>query len=116
MTDNKIKAVRLMCDNEAEVVWDVPRIPNSTMDGFRVSDALWDRIQRWQRWHDSQDPLLEPFDPNFDTAGFSAEGDGIARTVKAELPEWRVFYHDEALWRRGVKQGDNSIETVIEIT
>lgn len=110
----KIKAVRIMCDFEGDGVWSAP-IPNSTLEGFRVSDALWQRIQRWQRWHDSQDGRLCP-DPNFDLKGFVAEGYVVARLVKAELPDWIVLYSDEALLEQSIETGDDSIQHLVEIT
>ena len=110
----QVKAVRIMCDFCADGVWSAPSIPNSTMDGFRVSDALWQRLQDWQRWHDSAE--TEPFaDPDFDLTGFVAEGYAIARAVKAELPDWIVLYFDEALHARSFRTGDDSIECLVEI-
>jgi len=113
MTD-KIKAVRIMCDFCADGVWSAPSIPNSTMDGFCVSDALWQRLQDWQRWHDSQSGINWP-DPDFDLAGFVAEGYAIAKSVKAELPNWLVVYSDEARLLRSIELGDKSLEWLIEI-
>jgi len=111
---DKIKAVRIMCDFEADGVWSAPSIPNSTMEGFRVSDALWQRIQDWQRWYESQDGRKCP-DPDFDLTGFVAEGYAIARAVKAELPDWIVLYSDEALLERSIETGDKSIGWLIEM-
>ncbi|MEK7343505.1 MAG: hypothetical protein AABZ73_06755 [Pseudomonadota bacterium] len=112
---DKVKAVRIMCDFCADGVWNAPSVPNSSMDGFRVSDPLWQRIQDWQRWHDTQNPLKSP-DPAFDLRGFVAEGYAIARAVKAELPDWVVIYSDEALLTQSIETGDQSIEWLIEIT
>jgi hypothetical protein len=118
MTD-KIKAVRFMCDFCADGVWSAPSIPNSTMEGFRVSDTLWQRIQDWQRWYESHDPTcgggLVGDDTKFDFAGFIAEGYAIARAVKAELPDWIVLYSDEALLERSIETGNKSIEWLIEM-
>lgn len=86
----KINAVRIMCDFCAEAVWSVPAIANSTMDGFRVSEELWQRIQAWQTWYENQDVGLE-FDPAFDWEGHTAEGYVIAWAVKDELPDWIVI-------------------------
>ena len=113
MTD-KIKAVRIMCDFCADGVWSAPSIPNSTMEGFRVSNTLWLRIQDWQRWHDSQDGSKWR-DPDFDLTGFVAEGYAIARAVKAELPDWIILYSDEALLEQSIDTGDTSIEWLIEM-
>ncbi len=110
----KIKAVRIMCDFCADGVWSAPSVLNSTMDGFRVSEELWGRLQGWQRWHDSQDGTKYP-DPDFDLAGFVAEGYSIARAVKAELPGWVVIYGDEALLLRSINSGDKSINWLIEM-
>lgn len=76
--------------------------------------AVGQRIQDWQRWHDSQDGSKYP-DPDFDLSGFVAEGYAIARAVKAELPEWIVLYSDEALLERSIETGDKSIEWLIEM-
>ena len=93
---DKIKAVRIMCDWCADGIWQAPTILNSCIEGFRVSDGLWQRIQRWQEWHDTQDPLLCTHDnPDFDLAAFVAEGLSIAKAVKREFPGWIVVYHDE---------------------
>ena len=111
---DKIKAVRILCDFSATGVWGAPSIANSTVAGFRVSDPLWQRIQDWQRWYDSQDGRKWR-DPDFDLTGFIAEGYAIARAVKAELPDWVVLYSDEALLERSINTGDESIEWLIEM-
>lgn len=91
----KVRAVRIMCDWCAEGVWSAPSIPNSSMAGFRVSGALWQRLQTWQEWYHQQPidrALCEWGD--FDIAAFVTEGRQIAQAIKRELPEWIVIYHD----------------------
>jgi hypothetical protein len=90
------KAVRIMCDWCADGVWSVPGYPPESFADFRVSPELWARIQAWQNWYHQQNPSLD-IDPDFDLDGFTAEGLLIARAVKAELPDWTIVYHDEAL-------------------
>jgi hypothetical protein len=99
--NKSVKAVRIMCDWATDPIWPTPSIPNSTVEGCRVSPALWSRIIRWQRWYETHDPFLGGGcvgdDPNYDLGGFSVERYEIARAVKAELPEWIVLYNDELL-------------------
>jgi hypothetical protein len=110
----KIKAVRIMADFCADGVWSAPSIPNSTIEGFRVSNPLWQRIQGWQRWYESQDGSQWK-DPDFDIKGFTAEGYAIARAVKAELPDWIVLYSDEARLEQSIDTGDKTIEWLSEM-
>lgn len=81
----KVKAVRIFCDWCADAIWSASSIPNSTTKGFRISDALWWRIRRWQRWYKSRDPMLDvDGDPNYRYPTFEA-ADPIEVEVKEGL-------------------------------
>ncbi|WP_226638277.1 hypothetical protein [Novosphingobium profundi] len=111
-----IKAVRIMADLCADGVWSASSyIPDSTMEGLRVSEALWARIQDWQAWHDSQ-IRCGGKDPDFDLVGFVREGYAQARAVKAELPDWIVLYADEILLNQALDNEITGTSWTVEIT
>jgi hypothetical protein len=64
------------------------------IDDLPVSKELRDRIMEWQDWYE-RSPLYMT-DEWDDLDIFSAEGEAIARAVKAELPDWTIVYHHEA--------------------
>lgn len=86
------KWVRIMCDYCADGVWaksgggfDASELP--------ISRALLEQLRAWQAWYQRRE-VDDPAWPDLDA--FSAEGERIAQAVKAELPNWTVFYFHEA--------------------
>lgn len=99
MNITPLKAVRIMAEYASDGIWHVPFLPRETLSGFRISPGLYARLQRWvERYAELEraDGLTgeraNPEWPEFDREGYA-----IAFAVKAELPDWRVFYVDEAL-------------------
>lgn len=87
--------VRVMCDFCADGVWNI-RGASCPVEDLPVPAALRARITNWQKRYDEEcDPPENPI--GFDVEDFNAEGLMIARAVKAELPDWTVIYHDEAI-------------------
>lgn len=99
------KAVRIMAEWCSDGIWRVSHLPPESLGGFRISPGLYARLQRWVGRYteldtaegcSGQQTLPEWID-------FNAEGYAIAFAVKAELPEWRVFYVDESLFDLGIR-------------
>jgi hypothetical protein len=82
-----------MCDYSAEGVW-AKSGGACGIDDLPVSQELRDRMMQWQDWYE-RSPLYMIDEWN-DLDIFSAEGESIARAVKAELPDWTVVYSNEA--------------------
>jgi hypothetical protein len=93
------KAIRIMAEYASNGIWPVPHLLHATMDGFRISPDLYARLQRWVRRYydldraDGYTGLCQA--PEWEA--WNIEGYAIAFEVKAELPNWRVFYVDETL-------------------
>ena len=98
MSISPCKAVRIMAEYASDGIWHVPFLPRETLDGFRISPGLYARLQRWveryaelERAEGFSGDGTHPDWPNFDREGYA-----IAFAVKAELPNWRVFYVEES--------------------
>lgn len=90
------KWVRVMCDYEADGVWDKEGCGVSA-DDLPVSAATRAQLRAWQhdysmRCDDHHDPAVRVFD----NAAHAAAGLPIAQAIKRELPDWTVIYFD---WR-----------------
>jgi len=99
MNITPVKAVRIMAEYESDGIWHVPFLPREALDDFWISPGLYARLQRWveryaklERADGLTGERANPEWPDFDREGYA-----IAFAVKAELPDWRVFYVDEAL-------------------
>lgn len=61
-----------------------------------ISTALLARHIAWCEQYENSGLAGEDSDAVlFDFESFSNEGREIAKAIKAELPDWTVFYHDE---------------------
>jgi hypothetical protein len=100
------KWVRIMCDYCADGLWS-KRGGACDLADLPVSAELLARIALWQAWFEKcpSDGRGWP-----DIEAFSAEGESIARAVKAELPDWTVIYHDEAKAEALLRQGRESYQ------
>lgn len=75
-----------MCDWCVDGLWSAPSAPNNSLAGFRVSDALWQRLQVRQAWHHKQGPCLAfGVLGDFLVAGFT-KGLEVAKAVKRAAP------------------------------
>ncbi|HVL29237.1 MAG TPA: hypothetical protein VM326_00785 [Sphingomicrobium sp.] len=84
--------IRVECDFCADGLWD-ERGAAYSLDQFPLSDGLKRRIAAWQRTFDEEAvPWEEPEMP--DWQGHQAEGEAIARLVKAEMPDADVVAFD----------------------
>lgn len=61
-------------------------------DALRLSRPVCRRLARWCTWYDRYPDDQATL--KFDYVKFSLEGRAIARAIKAELPDWSVFYFD----------------------
>jgi hypothetical protein len=97
MSISQDKWVRVMCDYEAEGLWEMMGAA-ACLDDLPVSDELKRRLVAWQDWfeRDCQN-YLPPSQrtARFDVPAFSKEGLSIAQSIKSELPDWNVIYFDE---------------------
>ena len=86
--------VRVMCDYCAEPLWhhgggmaDVADLP--------VPAGLAKRLRDWAASFEANDGFDGRHDPAA-LAAFAAEGNDIARALKAALPDWTIVHHDLA--------------------
>jgi hypothetical protein len=95
---NRHRWVRIMPEYSCDGVWDIEG--NSCgAEELPISPALVERLRRWQACYEAIEDAVQEEDRlhrESDWTNFSAEGRAIARAVKAELPNWTVFYFDEA--------------------
>lgn len=103
-----LRWVRIMAVHGSEGVWQMDGT-EGMLDDLPVPEALAARLDAWQRVYDDHDDLDEDA-PGLDVAGFAAEGLGIARAVKAALPDWTVVYHDEAAAAAGARREEVEYE------
>ncbi len=90
---NRAKWVRIMCDYEANGVWDrAGRCCD--LDDLPVSPELRRAIRAWQEWYELGCPG-ERFSRGFVSTAHAHMGLAIAIEVKVELPDWTVIYFDE---------------------
>jgi hypothetical protein len=88
------KWVKIMGDSCSSGVWN-SMDENCDEEDLPVSLALRERLRRWAKWYDEVEGLI--YEQGYTDFGpFAAEGLAIARAVKAELPDWTVFYFDES--------------------
>lgn len=88
------KWVRIMCDYDADGVWDRGG-GACAADDLPVDANIVTMIRGWQAWYEHNDPS----DPHrmtrwVDNAAHAAFGLFIARSVKRALPDWTVIYFD----------------------
>ena len=79
-----------MAEQGSGGVWDREGC-GACIESVPVSAPLAARFERWlARYERARDDWMR--DPEFDYAGFAAEGLAVARAVKAELPDWTILY------------------------
>ena len=96
--------VRVMTDYCASPVWNRDGL-NADLGDLPVSRETADALTAWEDWFDcrpSDDPI-----PNAEA--FVDVGRRLACTVKRELPDWTVVYHDTSLY-------DSGTDADVEIT
>ncbi len=88
---------RLMAEQGTGGVWDREG-GGACIEDVPVSGPVAARFERWLAWYErARDDWKR--DPDFDYAGFAAEGLAIARAVKVELPDWTIVYFDASRCR-----------------
>ena len=88
--------VRVMADYSSDGLWDVDGC-GFGIDEMPVSAGLRNRIEVWCSWYEKSKFYLPERDrPEFDLETFSEVGLQLARSIKAELPSWKVIYFDES--------------------
>lgn len=105
------KWVRVMCDYWTEAVWAKNGEPAEAIH-LPISVALLTRLLEWQEWYDRECPYDD--DRPWAVDAFSAEGEAIARALKAELPEWTVVYFHEAKAARIAAAGRDADRSTFE--
>ncbi|MFZ5426792.1 MAG: hypothetical protein ACOZEN_07440 [Thermodesulfobacteriota bacterium] len=89
------KFLKVMADFCAEGLW----TSSGSLSPYSLplSDDLRERFIAWNWWYDLE---YEGRDKDFDMDAFVSEGLGIAKQLKRELPDWTIFYFDEAEFLR----------------
>ena len=89
------KWVSVMADYSSDGLWCQDGVMMDRAD-LPISSELAEKHAAWcQRFEASEFYLSEEERQSFDVAVFAEDGLEIARAIKAELPEWSVFYFDE---------------------
>ena len=105
--------VLVMADYSSDGLWERGGCMMCAED-LPVSADVSARLEAWclayeagQLWKEPSERKGEPFD----MASFSSEGLLVARAIKAALPGWTVFYHDEAKsWEADPADGRETYE------
>jgi hypothetical protein len=108
------KWIRLMADHSSTGIG----LSDGAMaepDELPVSSHLHARIETWSGWYENSQSYMFPNERTivFDYKSFSLEGLGIARAIKAELPDWTVVYFDEAA-REETRDSPNRVRNTFE--
>lgn len=107
------KGVRVMAEHSTDPFWRIPGWPRESFRQTDISAALMARAEEWNAWYGKHDPV-SPSHPNPPIEAVNRhaeEGLRIAQAIKAEHPDWRVFYVDETGYFAAMRGED--VETLI---
>lgn len=102
--DPEDRYVRLMADVLGPGVWHRDGSCDAA-EALPISRRLMLDIYAWQDCYDAEEARHEAgtaweTTADWDFEAFAARGLGLARRLKAELPDWTIVYHDLAAVRR----------------
>lgn len=98
------KYLKVMADYCAEGLW--TRSGSISPYDIPLSDDLREKLVAWNWWYDmgyDVRMLEQNVGSEFDLAEFVAQGLDLARQLKRELPDWHIYYFDEAECARAFK-------------
>lgn len=90
------KYLKVMCDFCAEGLWTSKGAISPY--SLPLSEDLQEKLVAWNWWYDLgfDNPQKMTGEIEFNLSEFVAQGLELAQQLKRELPDWTIYYFDEA--------------------